>query len=265
VSAAGPTTRRWALKLEYDGVRYVGWQRQATGLSIQEVVETSAAKLAGGMPVVCHVAGRTDAGVHAEGQVASVDLPEPGRGVWSPERLRDALNFHLKPHPIVAVTASPVPSAWHPRFDAIMRAYRYQILNRRARPAFRIGQVWHVERLLDVDAMRNASRCLLGRHDFTTFRATSCQAKGPVRTLDQLDLSRDGEVITIKVEARSFLHHQVRNIVGTLALVGSGRWPIEQVAVALAARDRRSGGPTAPPDGLSLIKVGYPIDPFSAV
>ncbi len=254
--------RRWAIRLEYDGSAYVGWQRQATGVSIQQIVEEAAGRLARGRAMVCHVAGRTDAGVHAEGQVASVDLPEPARGPWQPGRLRDALNFHLRPHPIVVTEAACVPPEWHPRFFAIRRAYRYAILNRRPRPALAAGRVWHVERPLDLEAMTDAASSLLGRHDFSSFRAAACQAGSPVRTLDRLALARSRDLVTVEAEARSFLHHQVRNMVGTLVLVGSGRWPVGRVASALEARDRRCGGPTAPPDGLSLVRIGYAEDPF---
>ena len=254
--------RRWAVTLEYDGSNYVGWQRQATGLSLQQVVEDAAARLARGRAVPCHVAGRTDAGVHAEGQVAALDLPEPSGRDWQADRLCDALNFHLRPHPIVAVRAACVPDEWHPRFAAILRVYRYRILNRRARPALSAGRVWHVDHALDEGAMAAAAASLLGRHDFSSFRAAACQARSPVRTLDRLELAREGDIVTIQARARSFLHHQVRNMVGTLALVGTGRWTVDRVAAALEARDRRSGGPTAPAHGLSLVRVGYPADPF---
>jgi tRNA pseudouridine38-40 synthase len=257
IPAGGMT--RWALLLEYDGSGYVGWQLQATGLSIQELLERAAARLNRDEPVASIVAGRTDAGVHAEGQVAHIDLPDGYR----PEKVRDALNFHLKPHPIVALAAAAVPADWNARFAAIRRTYRYRILNRRSRPALSARRVWHVAVPLDVDAMSRAAPSLLGRHDFTSFRAASCQAKSPIRTLDRLDVTRHGDVIEILVEARSFLHHQVRNMVGTLRLVGDGHWPIEQVAAALAARNRSSAGPTAPPDGLTLVRVGYPKDPFA--
>ncbi len=254
--------RRWVFRLEYDGTGYVGWQRQANGLSIQEIMEAAASRLADGAPVTSQVAGRTDAGVHAQGQVISLELPDPGGGPWRPDRLRDALNFHLKPHPIVATRAALAPDDFHPRFSAILRAYRYQILNRRPRPALAAGQVWHVETPLDLDAMTQAARALLGRHDFSSFRAASCQARNPIRTLDALALSRAGDVVTVETEARSFLHHQVRNMVGTLALVGTGRWHPDRVRVALDAKDRRAAGPTAPPEGLCLTRVGYPDDPF---
>jgi tRNA pseudouridine38-40 synthase len=249
---------RWALLLEYDGTGYVGWQLQAHGTSIQGLLEQAASRLNRGKPVASIVAGRTDAGVHAAGQVVAIDLPDGYRA----EKVRDALNFHLKPHRIVVLAAAPVPADWNPRFDANRRRYRYRILNRRSRPALLASQVWHVAAPLDAEVMDRAAATLVGRHDFSSFRATSCQAKSPVRTLDRLQVTRQGDLIEIVAEARSFLHHQVRNMVGTLRLVGDGHWPAERVAAALEARNRSSGGPTAPPDGLTLIEVGYPADPF---
>lgn len=249
----------WALLLEYDGTPYVGWQRQGSGVSVQAVLEAACARLNGGTPVASVAAGRTDSGVHASGQVVRITLPDRfGAG-----QIRDALNFHLKPHPIVVLQAAPALPGWSPRFDAVGRSYEYVILNRRARPALALHRAWHVERHLDVAAMAEAAAMLVGSHDFTSFRATSCQAKSPVRTLDRLDVARHGDTLTIVAEARSFLHHQVRNITGTLKLVGEGRWPPEQVRSALAARDRRAAGPTAPPDGLTMTAVRYPLDPFS--
>ena len=257
-----PATRA-ALLLEYDGTPYVGWQSQGAlpggGVAIQDVLEAAAAKLASGARVPSFVAGRTDAGVHAEGQVALIELP----GLWRPDKLRDALNFHLKPHPIAVLRAAIAPEGWNPRFSAIGRAYRFRILNRRARPALLLHRAWHVERALDAEAMHAAAQTLLGRHDFTSFRAAACQAKSPLRTLDRLDVTRSGDIVEIAAEARSFLHHQVRNMVGTLKLVGEGRWPPHRVGEALAARARAAAGPTAPPDGLSLVAVRYPADIFS--
>ena len=254
-------TTRLALLLEYDGAAYVGWQSQSgVGLAVQDVLEAAAAKLAAGAPVASSVAGRTDAGVHAEGQVAMLDLP----GDWRADKARDALNFHMKPHPVVVLRAAVAPEGWNPRFSAIGRAYRYRILNRRPRPALLLRRVWHVQPPLDAEAMHRAAQALLGKHDFTSFRAAACQAKSPLRTLDRLDIVRHGEVVEIVAEARSFLHHQVRNMVGTLKLVGEGRWPEAAVGAALAARDRAAAGPTAPPDGLALTAVRYPTDPFAA-
>ena len=250
----------WALRLEYDGAPFVGWQRQASGLSVQEVLEAAAAQLNHGAPVASIVAGRTDAGVHAEGQVAQLALD----GAFDAVRLREALNFHMKPHPVVVLQAAIAPDGWNARFSAIRRLYRYRILNRRARPALLAGRVWHVPQTLDAAAMHRAAQPLLGKHDFTSFRAAACQAKSPLRTLDRLDVTQDGDIITIIAEARSFLHHQVRNLVGTLKLVGEGSWPEQRVATALAARDRAAAGPTAPAEGLALVDVGYPVDPFIA-
>jgi tRNA pseudouridine38-40 synthase len=249
---------RWALLLEYAGGSFVGWQRQASGLSVQEVLETAAARLNHGVPVVSTVAGRTDAGVHASGQVAQLDLPDAIRAA----QVRDALNYHMKPHPVVVLHAAPAPEGWSARFSATGRAYRYRILNRRPRPALLAGQVWHVHAELDAEAMHRAAQCLLGRHDFSSFRAAACQANSPLRTLDRLDVRRHCDMVEIFAEARSFLHHQVRNMVGTLKLVGDGNWPIERVAAALVARNRSAAGPTAPADGLCLTGVRYVIDPF---
>jgi tRNA pseudouridine38-40 synthase len=249
---------RYALLIEYVGGGFVGWQQQASGVAIQDVIEAAAARLAGGARVPCVAAGRTDAGVHASGQVVHLDLPS----AFSAQTLRDALNFHMKPHPVVVLRVASVPEAFSARFSAIGRAYRYRILNRRARPALDLGRVWHVERPLDAGAMARAAASLLGRHDFSSFRAAACQAKNPLRTLDRLDVARDGEIVEIAAAARSFLHHQVRNMVGTLKLVGEGSWPVERVASALAARDRRAAGPTAPAAGLTLIAVRYAPSPW---
>jgi tRNA pseudouridine38-40 synthase len=249
---------RWALLLEYDGTPFVGWQRQDNGLSVQAVLEQAASHLNNGTPVPSIVAGRTDAGVHAEGQVAHIDLPDG----FQARTVRDALNFHMKPHPVVVLKAVTVSADWNARFSANRRAYRYRILNRRARPALLAGRVWHVAIPLDAAAMHEAAQRLLGRHDFTSFRAASCQAKSPLRTLDRLDITRHGDIIELVSEARSFLHHQVRNFAGTLKLVGEGRWSADRVAAALDARDRAAAGPTAPPEGLTLMEVGYPDNPF---
>jgi tRNA pseudouridine38-40 synthase len=251
---------RFALLVEYDGSGFVGWQRQVSGRSIQQVLEEAASKLVGGAPVVSIVAGRTDAGVHAEGQVASLDLARD----MTPDKLADALNFHLKPHAIAVIRAAMAPEGWNPRFSAIGREYRYVILDRRARPALAAGRVWHVPRRLDAAAMHHAAQNLLGRHDFTSFRAAACQAKSPIRTLDRLDVSREGDLIVVRAAARSFLHHQVRNMVGTLKLVGDGSWPADRLAATLAARSRAAAGPTAPPEGLALVAVRYPAEIFGA-
>jgi tRNA pseudouridine38-40 synthase len=250
----------WALLLEYDGGPFVGWQRQDAGLSVQDVLEAAAAQLNNGGKIAATVAGRTDSGVHAAGQVVSLSLPT-GYGAG---KVRDALNYHMKPHPVVVLRAAPAPDGWSPRFSAVLRSYRYTILNRRARPALLLGRAWHVAAALNAEAMHAAARSLLGKHDFSSFRAAACQAKSPIRTLDRLDVSRDGDLITVIAEARSFLHHQVRNLVGSLRLVGDGKWPVERLADVLAARDRTVAGPTAPAEGLCLMRVGYKVDPFTS-
>ena len=249
---------RYALKLEYDGSPFVGWQWQPNGRSVQSVLDDAASTLAG-TKVTSITAGRTDTGVHATAQVVHIDLDR----AWRLDALRNALNFYMRPHPVVVLAAAMVPDDWHARFTAIGRAYRFRILNRPSRPALDASRVWHVPKCrLDADAMQQAAQLLVGRHDFTSFRATSCQAKSPVRTLDRLDVTRDGDEVTICAEARSFLHHQVRNMAGTLKLVGTGIWPPARVGEALAACNRAAAGPTAPPDGLALVGVRYPVDPF---
>jgi tRNA pseudouridine38-40 synthase len=249
---------RWALKLEYDGGAFVGWQRQAAGVSIQQIFEAAASKLAD-RPVTSIIAGRTDAGVHAEGQVVHIDLERD----IAPDRLASALNFHLKPHRVCVLAAAAVPPDWSARFSAIGRAYRYVISNRRARPALDEGRVWHVPHALNAALMHEAAQSLLGRHDFSSFRAAACQAKTPWRTLDRLDVGRRGDTIEIIAEARSFLHHQVRNMVGTLKLVGDGAVPVAAMAGILEAANRAAAGPTAPADGLFLTAVRYADDPFA--
>lgn len=244
---------RYALRLEYDGAPFCGWQRQDGLLSIQRVLEEAAAHLNGGEVPPAIAAGRTDAGVHAEAQVAHLDLATD----LPPERVREALNFHTRPHPIAVTGAALVPEDWSARFSAIGRAYRYRILNRPARPALDLGRVWHVKKRLDAAAMHEAAQGLLGRHDFSAYRAASCQAKSPLRTLDRLDVTRLGEEIEIIAEARSFLHHQVRNMVGTLVEVGYGRRPAPWPRSVLLGADRAKAGQTAPPEGLVLTGVKY--------
>jgi tRNA pseudouridine38-40 synthase len=248
---------RWALLLEYDGTRFVGWQHQIDGPSIQSVLEEAVGRLANGR-VVCTAAGRTDSGVHASGQVVHIDLARE----MTPDKMIAALNYHLKPHPVAVVRAAQVTEAFNARFSAIGRAYCYRILNRPARTALLAGRVWHVPRPLDAAAMHEGAQHLLGRHDFTSFRASACQASSPLRTLDRLDVVRHGDMLEIVAEARSFLHHQVRNMVGSLKLVGEGRWAAADMARVLAARDRGAAGPTAPPNGLYLTGVRYREDPF---
>lgn len=250
---------RYVLLVEYDGAGFVGWQRQETGPSVQQALEEAAAPLAPHDPVVAVAAGRTDAGVHAEAQVAHLDLARD----LDPMRLCEALNFHLGAQPVSVLRAARAAEEFHARFSAVGRAYRYDILDRRGRPALAAGRVWHVKRRLDEGAMQAAAALLVGRHDFTSFRAAACQAASPVKTLDRLEVVRDGDLVRVIAEARSFLHHQVRNMVGTLKLVGEGRWTAAGVAAALAARDRSAAGPTAPAQGLTLTAVRYPLDPFA--
>lgn len=244
---------RFKLTLEYDGTDYVGWQRQDNGPSIQAALE-EAVRAYCQVEALVQGAGRTDAGVHARGQVAHVDLPRDD----APNIVQNALNAHLRPQPISVLLAERVADDFHARFSAIERGYRYLILNRRAPPALDARQVWWVPSPLDADAMHAAAQVLVGRHDFSTFRAAQCQADSPVKTLDALDIALDGETIAVTTRARSFLHHQVRNMVGTLRLVGEGRWQKDDVAAALAARDRAAGGPAAPASGLCLMHVTYP-------
>lgn len=200
-------------------------------------------------------AGRTDAGVHASGQVAHADVPKP----WRVDRLRDALNAHLRPHPVAILAAEEVAATFDARFSALQRHYLYKIMNRRAPLTFEQGRVWLVKRGLDAEAMREAARCLIGKHDFSTFRAAECQAKSPLRTLERLDVERTGDEIAIRASARSFLHTQVRSMVGSLEYVGSGKWSVEDLRAALEARDRRRCGMVAPAEGLYLTRVDYPL------
>jgi tRNA pseudouridine38-40 synthase len=243
---------RYRLTVEYDGTGLVGWQRQPNGLSVQEALETAVEKFCGDKATV-HGAGRTDAGVHALAQVAHVDLSR----VHPTDTIRSALNHHLRPATISVLQVETVPADFHARLSAIGRVYRYRILNRRPPPMLDRMRVWHVATALDLTAMQAGARHLIGRHDFSTFRDSLCQAKSPVRTLDALDVVGAGEEIHIEARARSFLHHQVRNMAGTLKLVGLGQWSPDDVATALAARDRRAGGPTAPAEGLYLVEIKY--------
>ena len=244
---------RYKLTLEYDGGPFVGWQRQDNGPSVQAALEAAAEGFCG-EEVLVHGAGRTDAGVHASGQVAHVDLQREVGG----DQLRAALNFHLKPAPIAVLRAEEVDEDFHARFSAISRAYLYRILNRRAPPALLRGRVCFAPRPLDADAMQAAAQELLGHHDFSAFRAAECQASSPLKTLDLLKVTRRGEEIHVEAKARSFLHHQVRNMVGTLRLVGEGKHRPDWTAAVLESRDRRQAGPTAPAEGLYLTAVGYP-------
>ena len=242
----------WALEVEYDGTGFMGWQRQKHGLAVQQVMEEAGAKLCGGSIPAAVASGRTDAGVHALGQIVQMELPD-----FSPHRLREALNYHMKPHPVVVLRAAPAPAGWNARFSATWRSYRYIISNRLAFPALELNRVWHVRQPLDEAAMHRAAQHLLGHHDFSSFRASACQAKSPLRTLDELSVTREGERLIIHAKARSFLHHQVRNMVGSLKMVGEGSWPESRVAEVLAARSRAVAGPTAPAEGLYFVSVGY--------
>jgi tRNA pseudouridine38-40 synthase len=243
---------RYKLTIEYDGTPFSGWQIQDTALTVQGALET-AVKAASGEDVRVHGAGRTDAGVHALAQVAHCDIVKP----FPPGRLRDALNAHLRPHPVAVLSAEIVPETFEARFSAIKRHYLYRIANTRANLALDIGRVWRVPRRLDADAMHQAAQRLIGKHDFTTFRDTECQAKSPDKTLDQLDVTRQGDAISIVTSARSFLHSQVRSMVGSLVWVGEGRWSADDLASALGARNRAACGPVAPPEGLYLVRVDY--------
>lgn len=252
---------RYALLVEYDGAPFYGWQRQNDQPSVQGAIEAALTKLEVG-PHKIAAAGRTDAGVHATGQVAHCDLTRD----WNPFRLSEALNFHLKPNPIGIVACARVADNWHARFDARERRYVFHIICRRAPLTFWKGQMWRVNRELDVDAMQKGANYLIGRHDFTTFRSTKCQAKSPVKTLDELRIERinhaNGIEYRVHVRARSFLHNQVRSFVGTLERVGCGAWSPEDVKTALEARNRAACGPVSPPDGLYLAGVTYPSEPF---
>ena len=243
---------RYKLTIEYDGTPFVGWQVQDNGPSVQGVLTEAIAAFTGERVVVAG-AGRTDAGVHALGQVAHVDLARD----WDGDTVRDAVNFHLRPRPIAVLTAEQVAENFDARFSATKRHYLYRIVNRRADLALDQNRAWRVPRPLDGDAMHAAAQKLVGRHDFTTFRAAECQAKSPVKTLDRLDVKRDGDEVRITASARSFLHHQVRSMVGSLVHVGEGKWSAEDLAAALAARDRTRCGQVAPPQGLYLVRVEY--------
>jgi tRNA pseudouridine38-40 synthase len=243
---------KYKLTIEYDGTPFVGWQRQDNGPSVQQALEEAVTAFCGETVTVMG-AGRTDAGVHALGQVADLTLSRE----HSPETVMNAVNFHLRPAPVVVLAVEPVAEDFQARFSAVERQYLYRILNRRAPAALERDRTWFVPRHLDSAAMHEAARVLVGRHDFTSFRAAQCQSASPEKTLDALTVERHGEEVRVEARARSFLHHQVRNIVGTLALVGEGKWSAEDVSAALAARDRSAAGPTAPASGLYLVAVRY--------
>ncbi len=247
--------KRWKITIEYDGRDYSGWQRQENVPSIQQSIEEAITKFCQ-QEIVIHAAGRTDAGVHACGQVAHFDLDYGERPLSGFELLK-AINAHLRPQPISILHAEEVSEDFHARYSAVNKMYRYLILNRPAPPTFQANQVWHIKKPLDAEKMHEAAQVLLGHHDFTTFRDSQCQAKSPLRTLDRLDIHREGDIIVIEAEARSFLHHQIRNFIGTLVLVGENKWTPNDVKVALEAKDRTKGGITAPAAGLYLFRVDF--------
>lgn len=243
---------RYKLLIEYDGTPFAGWQWQDDVPSVQRALTEALAAFCG-HDVRVQAAGRTDAGVHAMGQVAHVDLQKD----WRVDRVRDALNAHLRPHPVAVLSAELVPDTFDARFSAMKRHYFYRIVNRRADLALDRDRAWRVPRRLDADAMHEAAQHLVGKHDFTSFRSTECQAKSPVKTLDRLDVTRAADEVHVHTSARSFLHNQVRSMVGSLALVGDGKWQPGEIAAVLARRDRAACGPVAPPQGLYLMRVDY--------
>ncbi|MGN6155015.1 MAG: tRNA pseudouridine(38-40) synthase TruA [Sphingomicrobium sp.] len=244
---------RWRLTIEYDGGPFMGWQRQDHGPSVQQALEEALARMTGELPAV-HAAGRTDAGVHALAMSAHVEIEK----TLTEHRLREGVNALVRPNPISVLAASHVPDDWHARFSCVGRRYLYRILNRRAPPALDRGRVWHIGVPLDAGAMAEGARHLVGRHDFTTFRSVHCQSDSPVKTLDMLEVGRVGDEIHVRAAARSFLHHQVRSMVGCLALVGRGQWTPTDMKAALEARDRSALGFNAPPDGLYFVEAIYP-------
>ena len=243
---------RFALTIEYDGRPFMGWQRQSHGPSVQQALEEAVFAMTGERAIV-YAAGRTDAGVHALAMRAHVDIAKPVAAF----RLMEALNALVRPAPVAVLACEPVADDWHARFSCVGRAYEYRIANRRAPLTWEAGLAWQVPQPLDADAMAAAAQALVGRHDFTTFRSAHCQADSPVRTLDRLTVARDGDRIVVRAGARSFLHHQVRSMVGCLALVGMGRWAVGDVGAALIAKDRGRLGLNAPPDGLFFVEAIY--------
>lgn len=244
---------RFAFTVEFDGRPFMGWQRQAHGPSVQQTIEDAIAAVTGA-PGTVHAAGRTDAGVHGLAMRAHADIAKP----IAPFRLMEALNARMRPAPVAILACEAVPDDWHARFSCVGRSYVYRIANRRAPLTFEAGLVWRVVQPLDAGAMHAAAQTLVGRHDFTTFRSAHCQAESPVKTLDRLDVERTGERIAIHAAARSFLHHQVRSMVGCLAMVGMGRWSADDLRDALEAKDRAALGLNAPPDGLYFVDAAYP-------
>jgi tRNA pseudouridine38-40 synthase len=244
---------RWRLTIEYDGGPFMGWQRQEHGPSVQQTLEEALQNMTGERATFT-AAGRTDAGVHASAMSAHVDIERR----LTAHRLRDGLNALVRPKPVAVTDVSAVARDWHARFTCVGRRYLYRILNRRAPPALEIGRVWHIAVPLDIEAMQQGSAMLVGRHDFTTFRSAQCQSNSPLKTLDALDVTRVGEEIHIEAAARSFLHHQVRSMVGCLALVGRGQWKPGDICKALEAQDRAALGLNAPPHGLYFVEALYP-------
>jgi tRNA pseudouridine38-40 synthase len=244
---------RWRLTVEYDGGPFMGWQRQDNGPSVQARLEAAILQMVS-EEVSVQAAGRTDSGVHALAMSAHADIARP----LTAHRLRDGLNALVRPDPIAILAVEPVADDWHARFSCIGRRYEYRIVNRRAPPAIERGKVWHIPAPLDTEAMTEGAAILVGRHDFTTFRSVQCQSKSPVKTLDRLEVFRDGDQVRIEADARSFLHHQVRSMVGCLALVGRGQWSPKDIKSALEARDRAALGLNAPPEGLYFVEALYP-------
>ena len=248
---------RWRLTVEYDGAPFVGWQRQALGTSVQSVLERAIGEMVSAR-VVVHAAGRTDAGVHGLAMEAHVDIAKP----LTEHRLREGINALVRPAPVSVLAVARVADDWHARFSCTGRRYLYRILNRRAPAALLRGKVWHIGAPLDLDAMAEGADKLLGSHDFTTFRSVHCQSASPLKTLDELRVERVGDEVRIHAAARSFLHHQVRSMVGCVAMVGRGQWSPQDIAIALEARDRAALGLNAPPDGLYFVAASYPEDPL---
>jgi tRNA pseudouridine38-40 synthase len=246
-------TTRFRITVEFDGRPFMGWQRQAHGPSVQAAIEQAAQDILG-EAVAVHAAGRTDAGVHGLGMVAHFDAEKP----VTPFRLMEGLNARLRPHPVAILACETAPPDFHARFSCVARHYEYRVVNRRAPLTLEAGQAWRLRGSLDAEAMHSAAQQLVGRHDFTTFRSVHCQADSPVRTLDRLDVARDEDRITVHASARSFLHHQVRSMVGCLSLVGQGKWSADDLRAALDAKDRAALGFNAPPDGLYFVRADYP-------
>jgi len=243
---------RFKLTLEYDGRAFQGWQRQRDAWSVQEALE-AAIHAFSGETVTVHAAGRTDAGVHAKGQVAHIDLEK----VMPLESLQNAINHHLRPHPVAVLRITAVPEDFHARFSATSRHYLYRIVNRRAPLILETGRAWHLPTMIEAEVMHEAAQRLIGKHDFTSFRSAACQSKSPVKNMDRITVQRIGDEIRVSLTARSFLHHQVRNIVGTLKMIGDSKWTVDRIEDILHAKSRAAAGPTAPADGLYLTAIDY--------